>query len=344
MNSFSVIEVNDTKWSEIIQSSSKYDFYHTQSYNLLETEHRPILCVSYFNDEFIALPLVVRKIPNTSLFDCTSVYGYCGPISSIDFNDVSNDSVNNFTQQLKDYFKQNNIVTVFSRLHPLIEGENVLNKLGEVYNVNNTVAIDLKISPEEQRKQYRKSNKSELNQLRRKGFVVEEAKTEQEVDEFISIYNETMDRVNASQSYYFNRDYYFSFLNNKCFKSKLLLAKKDGEVAAGAIFTVSDKIMQYHLAGTKSEFIRETPMKLVLDEARLLANDLNLEFLHLGGGVGGSDEDSLFRFKSGFSQLRFNFKVWKYISDENKYNELVRAKFSSEVPDTNFFPVYRFNN
>ncbi|QEE49466.1 GNAT family N-acetyltransferase [Flavobacterium alkalisoli] len=344
MNSFSVIEVNDAKWSEIIKRSFKYDFYHTQSYNLLETEHRPILCVSYFNDEFIALPLVVRKIPESDLFDCTSVYGYCGPISSVDFNNVSNDGIINFTDQLNDYFKKNNIVTVFSRLHPLIEGESVLNNLGNIYDINSTVAVDLRISPDEQRKQYRKSNKSELNQLRRKDFVIEEARSEKEIDEFISIYNETMDRVNASPNYYFNRNYYLSFLNNKCFKSKLLLAKKGGEIAAGAIFTISDKIMQYHLAGTKSEFIRYTPMKLVLDEARLLANDLNLEFLHLGGGVGGSDEDSLFRFKSGFSQLRFNFKVWKYVVDEDNYNKLVEIKFSSEVPETDFFPIYRLNS
>jgi hypothetical protein len=88
MNKFSVIEVNDLRWSSIVNKSKQFDFYHTQSYHLLEKGNRPVLLVAFFNDDFIALPLVIIKIPNTSLVDCTSVYGYCGPISSIAFEDV----------------------------------------------------------------------------------------------------------------------------------------------------------------------------------------------------------------------------------------------------------------
>jgi hypothetical protein len=165
----------------------------------------------------------------------------------------------------------------------------------------------LVLRTEEQKKQYRKSNKSELNQLRRKGFEVVEATTIDEIDKFVSIYHETMQRVDANSNYFFDYKYFYSFLKNPCFKSKLLLAKFNGEVSAGAIFTITNKIMQYHLAGTTEKYIKETPMKLILDEARLLANQLNLDYLHLGGGVGGSDEDSLFRFKSGFSDAPNNF-------------------------------------
>lgn len=45
--------------------------------------------------------------------------------------------------------------------------------------------------------------------------------------------------------------------------------------------------MQYHLAGTTEGYIRQAPMKLILDEARLLGNELGLEYLYLGGGVEG---------------------------------------------------------
>ena len=110
------------------------------------------------------------------------------------------------------------------------------------------------------------------------------------------------------------------------------------KITAGAIFTITKKIMQYHLAGTTEQYIRETPMKLILDEARLLGNRLGMESLHLGGGVGGSDEDSLFKFKSGFSDKQCEFKVWQYITDITKYNEL-----SKDIADknSNFFPLYR---
>lgn len=97
--------------------------------------------------------------------------------------------------------------------------------------------------------------------------------------------------------------------------------------------------MQYHLAGTAQGFITHTPMKLILDEARLLGNKLNLDFLHLGGGVGGSDEDSLFRFKSGFSKLRCQYQIWQLIIDNEKYDELVAIKNTDK--NSEFFPLYR---
>src|SRR5690606_4841118 len=136
----------------------------------------------------------------------------------------------------------------------------------------------------------------------------------------------TMDRVNASSYYYFSREYFHRFVNNKAFETRLLVSKHQGKIIAGAIFTITKKIMQYHLAGTISEYITLTPMKLILDEARLLGDQLGVEHLHLGGGVGGSDDDTLFRFKSGFSKNFKQFYVWKYIVNEEKYNQLVAAK------------------
>src|SRR5690606_25754286 len=146
------------------------------------------------------------------------------------------------------------------------------------------------------------------------------------IERFIDIYYETMDRVNASSYYYFSRDYFHRFVHNKAFETKLLISKYQGKIIAGAIFTITKKIMQYHLAGTTNEYISLTPMKLILDEARLLGGQIGTEHLHLGGGVGGSDDDSLFRFKSGFSKNFKQFSVWKYVVDEEKYNLLVNTR------------------
>ena len=82
-------------------------------------------------------------------------------------------------------------------------------------------------------------------------------------------------------------------------------------------------------------------MKLIIDEARLLANSKNLTYFHLGGGVGGSDDDSLFKFKSGFSNLNYVFKVWKWIVDEKKYDAITEMKCSGKEINPNFFPQYR---
>ena len=207
--------------------------------------------------------------------------------------------------------------------------------------MNKTIAIDLRLAIDEQRKQFRKSNKSELNQLRNRGYQVKIANSKEDIDAFIAIYTETMQRVEAKEEYFFDNDYFYTFLSNTSFETKLLVATFEDKIIAGAIFTITNKIMQYHLAGTTQEFIKVTPMKLILDEARLLGNELNLDFLHLGGGVGGSDDDSLFRFKSGFSNFQCQFKIWKMIINEEKYNELVIKNNSDK--QSNFFPLYRSN-
>jgi hypothetical protein len=339
MNKFSVIEVNDLRWSTIVNKSKQFDFYHTQSYHLLEKGNRPVLLVAFFNDDFIALPLVIIKIPNTSLVDCTSVYGYCGPISSIAFEDVPSKKITYFKEQLLGFFERNAIVTVFSRLHPLIFADVFFNNFGLIRDINKTVAIDLRQTLENQRAQFRKRYKTDLNRLRNNNFEVVEAQTKEDIDAFIAIYHETMHRVRASENYFFNHYYFYNFLENKSFESKLLVAKKEGEIVAGGIVTITNKIMQLHLSGTCGNYMKEGPMKLIIDDARLMGNERGLDFFHLGGGVGGSDEDSLFHFKSGFSDYRCEYKIWQMIVDPEKYNQLIDAV---EIDKNNsFFPPYR---
>lgn len=339
MNKLEVIEVNNKEWSNIINKCHSYDFYHTQAYNLLEKENRPVLFTLFFKDHLIAMPLVIRQIPDSDCFDCTSAYGYCGPISNFNLEEIPVEHIETFRKEIVNYFKSSKIVSVFSRLHPLIKTEDFFSGFGLIRNLNKTVAIDLRLSLDDQRKQYRKSNKSELNQLRRKGYEVVEATTEEEIDCFISIYTETMLRVNAAKMYFFDKNYFSKFLSSDDFSSKLLVAKFEGKIIAGAIFTITNTIMQYHLAGTTEDFIKVTPMKLILDEARLLGNELNLDYLHLGGGVGGSDEDPLFRFKAGFSNYYCQYQVWELIVDSKKYDEMVLE--NNAVEKGSFFPLYR---
>ncbi len=340
MYKFEIIEIDNPKWNEILKKSSIYDFHHTSFYHKIDNDFRSVLFYARHEHHFLALPLVIRPIENSDWFDMTSVYGYCGFVANQNLETVDGELLAFFKDNFKQFCQENNIVSVFSRLHPIINQSFLFADFGFVADLNKTVAVDLRLSPEEQRKQYRKSNKSEINQLKKKGFSVVEAQNHSEIDNFISIYYETMDRVNADKYYYFSNEYFYKFLSNDFFQNKLLLAKFGDEVVAGAIFTYTDKIMQYHLAGTTEKYIRETPMKLILDEARLLGNNLSLEFLHLGGGVGGSDEDSLFKFKSGFSDLYCQFSIWKFISDQEKYSNLV-AKKGLNADKSSFFPLYR---
>lgn len=333
---FKIIETSSPKWDEVVKNAFSYDFHHTSFFHNLDTSFEGRLLLFSYQDSFIALPIVIRPIEGTSYYDVTSVYGYAGPVFYFANEKTKQDLIMYFQKTFMEFCNDEHIISVFSRLHPLIEQEDILRDLGEVVYLNKTVSIDLTLSPEMQRKEYRKSLKSDLNRLAKLEVEVINTNDSKDIDAFIAIYYETMDRVDATDNYYFSEDYFHHFLNNDAFASQLLLAKQGGKVIAGAIFTQTEKIMQYHLAGTTEEFIKEAPMKLILDKARLLGNETTALNLHLGGGVGGHDDDSLFRFKSGFSKNLKQFSVWKFITNKDIYRELSKGKEQSD-----FFPLYR---
>ena len=145
-----------------------------------------------------------------------------------------------------------------------------------------------------------------------------------------------MRRVNAHRSYFFDASYFAALADGLGDKLHLFVATSHGRIAAGGVFTICDGIVQYHLGGTRDEFLKLSPNRLIFDTARLWAHANGAHTLHLGGGV-GSQEDSLFKFKAGFSHRRHRFSTWRWIIVPEIYRELC----GSEPISTDFFPAYR---
>jgi lipid II:glycine glycyltransferase (peptidoglycan interpeptide bridge formation enzyme) len=112
--------------------------------------------------------------------------------------------------------------------------------------------------------------------------------------------------------------------------------------AAAAIITEACGIVQYHLAATFSDFVKQHPQKLMFHQVGLWAKDRGNRVLHLGGGLGGQ-EDDLFHFKAGFSPLRHPFHTWRARSDATLYKRVVSLweKMRPDSVDPVFFPPYR---
>lgn len=112
----------------------------------------------------------------------------------------------------------------------------------------------------------------------------------------------------------------------------------EDEPAAAGIFTEVDGLVQYHLSGARAARRRQQPTKLLLDEVRRWAAEQGYHTLHLGGGV-GAQEDSLYRFKAGFSKRRHDFFTWRIVPDPSRYERLCAS--TGVDADTGFFPAYR---
>ncbi|PCI11199.1 MAG: GNAT family N-acetyltransferase [Flavobacteriaceae bacterium] len=335
------IITDKSNWDATLKSIGNYDFYHTFEYHHIGLlSHQTPVLLSYIEDStIIALPLLVQKIAQTSYFDATSVYGYSGPISK---NISDNFDNNRFIEALKIYFEDNNIIAVFSRLNPFINHQNtILKNYGELIQQGSVVNIDLTLGLDIQRQKYQNRLKTHINKSRR-NCSIKKAASKEDIQRFIQIYYENMNRVNASKFYFFDKNYFLELINSNDFKTEILLAidTKTKKAIAGSMFISTNNIVQYHLSGCKTEFLSMMPVKLLIDEMRLIATERKLKYFNLGGGLGSNNEDSLFRFKSSFSKDFKDFYLWKLIVNPKIYEELVASKNFKE--DISYFPKYRY--
>lgn len=335
-------------WQLTLDSCGATDFYHTYDYHQIAKKkgERPLLLHYTEEDKCIALPILLRKIEGTTLYDATSVYGYVGPVSQNvgpDFNNAR------FRKALNQFLFDNNIISVFSRLHPFIsEQSTILKGIGNLVAHGKVVNIDLTLSLEEQRRQYKKRLRTYINK-EAKEYEILDGNCDECLDTFIQTYCENMKRVKAKPGYFFGKKYFYEFLASPQINSELLIAKhrKTGQLAGGAIFTMNGDTIQYHLSGVKESFLHLNPIKLLIDHVRVEGSKKGFAHFNLGGGLGGATKDSLFYFKSGFSGDHRDFLTWQYVVDETKYNELLeqnREAHEKNIEQSScFFPLYRRN-
>ena len=332
-------------WDNLVKKCDFADFYHTYDYHHAAKAkgEEPVLIHYIENGKSVVLPLLFRKIHLSIYKDATSVYGYPGPIT----NDTPSDfNVNLFQKELNQCFKEQKIISVFSRLNSFIPyQESCLLKLGDTESLGSVVYIDLDETLDEQWKLYHRRLRTYINKSRTI-YKIKNAEIPADLDSFIDLYYENMRRVKANKAYFFDKKYFLDLINSSDFETEVLLAisRKTGDVAGGAMFIKKNKIIQYHLSGTSERYLDLNPIKLLIDEMRIRGKQENYSYLNLGGGV-GAKEDSLFYFKSGFSKYTLPFKVWKYVVNPTIYEDLVQQRNDIRYCEETlrYFPRYRVN-
>jgi hypothetical protein len=347
MSSIDFLQPNGRAWSELLDRTQAYDFYHLPAYHQMaemQGEGEAVLCVYREGACSIALPLLLRRIADVpgleacGAVDATSVYGYPGPIVS---GTASPSVIKGFQDALADALRQRDVVSVFSRLHPLLPQAGCLQGIGQIETAGPTVAIDLRRPPEEQRAGYRRNHKHGINKLRRLGVECHVDPTFAHLDDFIRLYHGTMARVEATSYYFFDRMYFERLQAALGERLHLYVCNLGGEVICGGLFVHTGDIIQYHLGASDERYLNLAPMKLAFDTVRQDFSARGAAWFHLGGGL-GAQRDSLFHFKSGFGGEERLFCLWKWVVQEDLYDELCRRRsVVAQEPSNGFFPGYR---
>jgi len=332
---------NRIEWSSFICKAAEYDCYHTWHYNSLNRTGKPILFVYEEQDDYIAIPLIIRQVPETEYYDLTCVYGFSGPVSNKKMDELDNRLTENFKSAFTAFLASENYISVFSRLNPFFKQVPLLKKFGGVYDNGRTVVLDLSLSIEEQRKSYNESVRAAVKKAWKNGYRVKEEKGPEAIALFISIYTENMHRVDASDYYLFSTEYFQQLLDSDEYDTRILMVYDGQEVMASTMIMLTNGIIQAHLVGTRKEYLKYSPTKFLVDEITLLGRTLGMRYFNLGGGL-GFKEDSLLHWKLAFTDNTFDYKSWRYIANPTVYQQLLDEKGIDKNAEIDFFPLYRY--
>ena len=339
-----LITPQDNRWHDLL-SRLEHDIYSSPEYVTFSATHEGGIGNAIYGDDGTTqflVPFLRRTLPeklqqDDDLWDAISPYGYSGIVSQCP------EKFPAFLDACQQHSCCQNMVSLFLRWHPFFTPDNYEPATCEQFvNHGETVFVDLAESEEAWQKQTRSSLRRDVRRLVREGYHVVMDQWEY-YPEFVRIYNETMTRLNADERYFFSEKYCTDL--KEAIGDQLHLGcvlSSEGDVAAVALFFECGQIVQYHLSGVAAEHFKLSPTKLLLDHVRHWAKERGCSRFHLGGGLGGSTESPLFKFKSGFSSHRATFATSRIVLHRSLYQEVAERAGQFDQED-NFFPIYRKN-
>jgi len=208
---------------------------------------------NYTEGEFsFLLPLIVRQVPGSNgVFDATSPYGYPGPVSNAPLEEQG--FWRRACASVAASLREQSLLTCFVRFNPLLEVPlEVLREFGRVDRHGSTVAIDLTLSDDEVFAGYRNNHRRQIRRARERGLsvVMDDWRA---LRGFEHLYNETMRRVGAHPSYFFDSRYFERLCNALGDHIHLASVILDREMQGGGLFFESDGIVQFHLGATRDD-------------------------------------------------------------------------------------------
>jgi Acetyltransferase (GNAT) domain len=353
-----ILDIFNPLWSQILEKLDG-DFYHLPKYLSIEAKRIgaiPEAFLAVDGEKIFFVPYLLRQCDESILpsaiankfFDVISPYGYPGFLYD---REAANDPsfLKAIADELISVFASKNICSAFFRLHPILNRDVLDIFPADTFNFTEngeTVAVDLSLSEDRIWANTRSTHRNTIYRCKRNGMIPKIVNANQYLPEFMAIYQENLDRLAAKSSYYFDLDYYLNLLQLEN-KVHLSVVELEGQVISGSLLLEHDGIVQYHLSGTKNDFLKLSPTTLLLHFVRSWAKIRGNSYFHLGGGLGGA-KDGLYNFKAGFSKQRYKFLTLRLITHPENYDKLVDWRSQAlnvstdKLLDSGFFPAYRF--
>lgn len=331
------------QWDTIVKGFVEYDIYYLSGYVKAFQIHgdgEPQLL--YFTGSGLKAIYVYMKRTTVveGVFDSITPYGYGGFLFE---GNVSVDNLKLFWSEYTAKMSELNIIDNFVRYHPVLANAFPMKKISDVMDLGKTIALDLS-SPEVIWKNIVSKNRNMIRKAEKNCIEIHHNHDYNLFEDFIRIYNATMERDSADPYYFFDENFYKSVHDDLSGHYEMFYATYNGQIVAMSIILFANNKMHYHLSGSLPEFRSFAPSNLLLYKAALWGYEQGFKTFHLGGGV-GSGEDNLYKFKAAFNRNSdYQFSIGKQVFNQKVYDDLVRLRSLADCNfniESKFFPLYR---
>ena len=351
METSSVNLADAEHWRALLDRLPRFrrDLYYTPEYYAANATWAPgeaICWAARDGDRLAVYPFFRRSVNELDLlpldrpcFDIEGAYGYNGMAVNCDDPDFIAAVYAGFAA----FCASENIIAEFTRFHPLLQNHRLAAGHMPTYYLHDTVIIDLSAGYDVVWTEgYDAKNRNMIRKALKSGVSCRESA---DWEGFRRQYEATMNHLQAHPEYYFPPEYYTQLRqgfgpSGSC---RILEAVWEGTTVASLLLLLYDGFAHYHLSARNPEFSRLAAVNLLLDYAVRTAIEAGAQTMHLGGGM--NQDDSLMRFKAGFSPRRGEFHIGLKVHNEPVYRAVCRAweeKFPEKVePYRHFLLKYR---
>ncbi|MCW2959677.1 MAG: putative GCN5-related N-acetyltransferase [Thermoleophilia bacterium] len=329
--------VPPSEWDALVARMGSEDTYvrhgyHVASAHLEPVESLPVLL--HFADAGgeLALPLLLRPLPDGAGYDATSAYGYGGPVV------FASPDIADFDAAYGAWAREHDVVSTFLRSHPMLANAAGMPTSAELIELGSTVAWDVAPGRDlaasmhtHHRRAARKADRAELEMR----ITV----NPEDLSGFRAMYDHTMRRQDAADFYFFP-DAYWTALVEDLDGIDLVLVEGllEGEPVAAQLCFANGPWLHYHLGASADAARNIGASNRGFLAAAEWAQERGMAAFHLGGGVGGGTDSPLFVFKHRFdpeSEPRA-FHIAKLVHDPVRYLALAGSDSTA-----GYFPPWR---
>lgn len=334
----------EEKWNAVVKRQKNYDVFYLAAYAKAfrqQGEGEPIL-IHCVDGEWSAVSVMFKRdiaeceyfkdvLSGGKYFDLVSPYGYGGFWGEHGVTEAMLDEYAAFC-------RKNHFICEFVRFE--LAGDYREKYRGEVETRTHNVVRNLEMPIDEMLMDFEHKVRKNIKHAQRENLEILIEENEDHLEDFLRIYYGTMERNDASDTFYFKREFFETLSEMSDHYVYVYVIYQERIISAELIIFGTENAYSY-LGGTDRDYFDVRPNDFLKFEAIKWLKERGLKNFVLGGGYGA--DDGIFRYKKSLAPNGIvDFYIGKNIFDRELYDELTsKRRESGEILEEGFFPVYR---